>query len=82
MPFPVRANTLVPLGHRSYVIALQQAVATDTDGSRVGIVGLRVHLGVPAAGLAAGSEIWVGIAAAAREAPARGCVRRTRSRHA
>jgi len=72
VPFPVRANTLVPLGGRSYVIALQQAVATDTDGSRVGIVGLRVHLGTRVAGLAAGSEIWVGIAAAAREAPAHG----------
>ena len=71
VPFPVRANTLVPLGDRSYVVALQQAVATDTDGSRVGIVGLRVHLGIPVAGLAAGSELWVGIAAAAREAPAR-----------
>ena len=72
VPFPVRPNTLVPLGNRSYVLALQQAVATDTDGSRVGIVGLRVHLGTPVAGLAAGSELWVGIAAAAREAPARG----------
>jgi membrane-bound lytic murein transglycosylase B len=71
VPFPVRANTLVPLGQKSYVIALQQAVATDTDGSRVGIVGLRVHLGARVAGLAAGSELWVGIAAAAREAPAR-----------
>jgi Transglycosylase SLT domain len=69
VPFPVRPNTLVPLGNRSYVVALQQAVATDTDGSRVGIVGLRVHLGAPVAGLAAGSELWVGIAAAAREAP-------------
>ena len=69
-PFPVRPNTLVPLGGRGYVIALQQAVATDTDGSRVGVVGLRVHLGAKTAGLAAGSELWVGIAAAAREAPA------------
>jgi hypothetical protein len=69
--FPVRANTLVPLGGRGYVIALQQAVANDTDGSRVGIVGLRVHLGAAIAGLAAGSELWVGIAAAARDAPDR-----------
>jgi Transglycosylase SLT domain len=72
VPFPVRANTLVPLGGKSYVIALQQAVAADTDGSRVGIVGLRVHLGARVAGLAAGSELWVGIAAAALDAPARG----------
>ncbi len=71
VPFPVGANTLVPLGGKSYVVALQQAVAADTDGSRVGIVGLRVHLGRKVAGLAAGSELWVGIAAAAREAPAR-----------
>jgi hypothetical protein len=71
VPFPVRANTVVPLGDRSYVVALQQAVATDTDGSRVGIVGLRVHLGTRVAGLAPGSELWVGIAAAARQAPAR-----------
>jgi hypothetical protein len=71
VPFPVRPNLLVPLGQRSYVVALQQAVATDTDGSRVGIVGLRVHLGTRVAGLAPGSELWVGIAAAAREAPAR-----------
>jgi Transglycosylase SLT domain len=71
VPFPVRPNTLVPLGDRGYVIALQQAVATDTDGSRVGIVGLRMYLGSRLAGLAAGSELWVGIAAAAREAPAR-----------
>jgi hypothetical protein len=66
--FPVRPNTLVPLGTRGYVVALQQAVATDTAGSRLGIVGLRVHLGSRVAGLAAGSEIWLGIAAAAREA--------------
>ena len=71
VPFPVRPNLLVPLGQRSYVVALQQAVATDTDGSRVGIVGLRVHLGTRVAGLAPGSELWVGIAAAAREAPAK-----------
>jgi hypothetical protein len=71
VPFPVRANTLVPLGGRGYVIALQQAVAADTDGSRVGIVGLRVHLGAKLDGLAAGSELWVGIAAAAREASGR-----------
>ncbi len=79
VPFPVRANTLVPLGGKSYVVALQQAVAADTDGSRVGIVGLRVHLGTRVAGLAAGSELWVGIAAAAREAPARAQRRPTRS---
>jgi hypothetical protein len=64
----VRPNTLVPLGTRGYVVALQQAVATDTAGSRLGIVGLRVHLGSRIAGLAAGSELWLGIAAAAREA--------------
>jgi hypothetical protein len=66
--FRVRPNTLVPLGGGGYVVALQQAVASDTDGSRVGIVGLRVHLGAKAAGLARGSELWVGIAAAAQEA--------------
>jgi hypothetical protein len=69
--YPVRANTLVPLGTRGYVVALQQAVATDTGGSRLGIVGLRVHLGSRIAGLAAGSELWLGIAAAAREAEGR-----------
>ena len=53
----VRANTLRLLGGGGYVVALQQAVVPG----RVGLVGLRVHLGEPAGGLPAGAELLVGL---------------------
>jgi hypothetical protein len=65
------ANTAIALGADSYLVALQEAVAPGLSSGRVGVVGLRVHLGTSIAGLPKGSELWVGIAAAARE-PASG----------
>jgi hypothetical protein len=65
------ANTAISLGADSYLVALQEAVAPGLSSGRVGVVGLRVHLGTRIAGLPKGAELWVGIAAAARE-PASG----------
>jgi hypothetical protein len=65
------ANTAISLGADSYMVALQEAVAPGLSSGRVGVVGLRVHLGTRLAGLPKGTELWVGIAAAARE-PATG----------
>jgi hypothetical protein len=60
------ANTYVPLGRDGYVVALQQALAPRRDGAtRVGVVGLRVHLTRRVPGLRAGSEMWLGLAAGA-----------------
>jgi hypothetical protein len=67
-------NTLIPLGGSSYLVALQEAVAPQVHTSRVGVVGLRLHLGTSIAGLPAGSEIWVGLAAAARRVPPQGAI--------
>jgi hypothetical protein len=69
--YPSTANTAISLGADSYLVALQEAVAPGLASGRVGVVGLRVHLGTRIAGLPKGSELWVGIAAAARE-PATG----------
>jgi hypothetical protein len=65
------ANTAISLGADSYMVALQEAVAPGLSSGRVGVVGLRVHLGTRIAGLPKGAELWIGIAAAARE-PATG----------
>lgn len=55
------ANALLSLGGPSYLVALQQAVV---PGSGEGLVGLRVYLGEGQAGLAAGTQILVGLARA------------------
>ena len=62
----VRPNTVISLGAGGYLVALQQAVAPGAGGSRTGVVGLRVHVGRGVAGVPAGAEIWVGLAAGAR----------------
>jgi hypothetical protein len=67
-------NTLISLGGSSYLVALQEAIAPQVHTSRLGVVGLRLHLGSGIAGLPAGSEIWVGIAAAARRVPPQGAI--------
>src|SRR5262249_14349083 len=56
------------------LVALQEAIAPQLHSSRVGVVGLRLHLGRAIAGLPAGSEIWVGLAAAARRVPPQGAI--------
>ena len=66
------ANTAISLGADSYMVALQEAVAPGLSSGRVGVVGLRVHLGTQVAGLPKGTELWVGIAAAAAREPASG----------
>ena len=61
-PQAAAANTLVPLGRGSYLVALQAAVAPGVRQARLGVVGLRVHVGVPVPGLPHGGEIWLGLA--------------------
>jgi hypothetical protein len=66
VPYPSRPNTLASLGGGSYLVVLQAAVAPGLTSTSVGLVGLRVHVGHAEAGAPAGSELWAGIAAAAR----------------
>jgi hypothetical protein len=65
--YAANANTAISLGANSYLVALQEAVAPGLSSGRLGVVGLRIHLGTRVAGLPKGSELWIGIAAAARE---------------
>jgi NlpC/P60 family len=53
-----RPNTLVSLGPIGYVVALEEAVAEGAGG----VVGLRIHLSIPYAGAAAGSDLEIGLA--------------------
>src|SRR5918911_24545 len=65
---PTRPNTLVPLGGASYLVVLQTAVVPGAPGGPVGLVGLRLHVGDTALGLPVGTELLVGLAAAAAPA--------------
>lgn len=60
---PSRTNTLVPLGGRSYLVVLQEARA----GSQVGLVGIRVYVGDPLPDVPAGTQVLLGLAAAAAQ---------------
>jgi cell wall-associated NlpC family hydrolase len=70
---PGRSNTLVPLGPSSYLVVLQTAVVPGASGRRVGLVGIRVHVGDSSLGLPAGSDLLIGLPPADRAAvsPAR-----------
>jgi cell wall-associated NlpC family hydrolase len=63
-----RPNTLVPLGGSSYLVVLQTAVVPGKTSRSVGLVGIRVHFGDSSYGLPAGSELLVGLPAAAAAA--------------
>jgi hypothetical protein len=52
-----KPNALIPLEGFGYVVALQEAVASDGRG----LVGLRLHLDTDALGLRAGTDILVGL---------------------
>jgi NlpC/P60 family len=60
-----RTNALVPLGPRTYLVALQKAVLPGRHGGASGVVGLRVYIGDPGLGVAAGTQVLVGLAHAA-----------------
>jgi cell wall-associated NlpC family hydrolase len=60
-----RPNTLVPLGRSSYLVVLQTAVVPGSSKRRVGLVGIRVHVGDTSLGLPAGSDLLVGLPPAA-----------------
>jgi hypothetical protein len=53
----VRANTLVTLGTRGYLVALQEAVAPGSAG----LVGLRLHLAGSDGTLGPGSDVLLGL---------------------
>lgn len=61
---PVRPNALVPLGASSYLVVLQTAVVPGASSRRIGLVGIRVHVGDSSLGLRAGSDLLVGLAPA------------------
>src|SRR5919197_1826301 len=65
---PARPNTLVPLGGSSYLVVLQAAVVPGSGTRRVGLVGIRVHVGEASFGLPAGTDLLVGLPAAAQPA--------------
>ena len=65
---PARPNTLVPLGGSSYLVVLQTAVVPSSKTRRVGLVGIRVHIGEASFGLPAGTDLLVGLPAAAEAA--------------
>ena len=67
---PGRPNTLVPLGGSSYLVVLQTAVVPGSKSRSVGLVGIRVHIGEASFGLPAGTDLLVGLPAAAAR-PAR-----------
>jgi cell wall-associated NlpC family hydrolase len=58
---PGRPNTIVPLGASSYLVVLQTAVVPGAAGTRVGLVGIRVHVGDFSLGLPAGTDLLVGL---------------------
>jgi cell wall-associated NlpC family hydrolase len=59
---PTRPNTLVPLGGASYLVVLQTAVVPGSKKSRrVGLVGIRVHVGRASFGLPAGTDLLIGL---------------------
>ena len=63
-----RPNTLVALGGSSYLVVLQTAVVPGSKTRRVGLVGIRVHIGEASFGLPAGTDLLVGLPAAAQPA--------------
>src|SRR5918911_2387724 len=65
---PARPNTPVPLGGSSYLVVLQTAVVPGSKTRRVGLVGIRVHIGEASFGLPAGTDLLVGLPAAAQPA--------------
>src|ERR671930_2513356 len=65
---PERPNTLVPLGGASYLVVLQTAVVPGSKSRNVGLVGIRVHIGEASFGLPAGTDLLVGLPAAAQPA--------------
>ena len=67
---PARPNTLVPLGGSSYLVVLQTAVVPGSKTRSVGLVGIRVHIGEASFGLPAGTDLLVGLPAAAQPARA------------
>ena len=67
---PGRPNTLVPLGGSSYLVVLQTAVVPGSKTRSVGLVGIRVHIGEASFGIPAGTDLLVGLPAAATQ-PAR-----------
>ena len=64
----VHPNTLVSLGSLGYLMALEEAVAEGAGG----VIGIHIHLLAPVAGIAAGSDLDIGlpVATAARHAHA------------
>jgi cell wall-associated NlpC family hydrolase len=66
----VHPNTLVSLGSLGYLMGLEEAVAEGAGG----VIGIHVHLLAPMAGLAAGSDLDIGLpvssAASVRQAHA------------
>jgi cell wall-associated NlpC family hydrolase len=67
---PARPNTLVPLGGSSYLVVLQTAVVPGSKTRSVGLVGIRVHIDEASFGLPAGTDLLVGLPAAAQPARA------------
>jgi cell wall-associated NlpC family hydrolase len=63
-----RPNTLVPLAESSYLVVLQTAVVPGSSSRRVGLVGIRVHVGDASLGLPEGSDLLVGLPPAAATA--------------
>jgi cell wall-associated NlpC family hydrolase len=63
----VHPNTLVSLGSTGYLVALEEAVAEGAGG----VIGLHIHLLVPFAGIAAGSNLEIGLAVASTKASVR-----------
>lgn len=53
----VHPNTLVSLGPLGYVMALEEAVAEGAGG----VIGIRIHLLAPDAGVPAGSDLDIGV---------------------
>jgi murein DD-endopeptidase MepM/ murein hydrolase activator NlpD len=65
-------NARVPLGNWGYLVVLEQAVVgsgASTNGRRVFVSGLHVHLSAEHGGLPAGTDITVGYAQASATAP-------------
>jgi hypothetical protein len=58
---PVAPNVLIPFRGSSYIVALQEAIVPQARRQLEGLVGLRVVLGRRISGLAAGSELLVGL---------------------
>ena len=66
-PRAARPNAIVPLGGRSYLVLLQQAVSLTKGGARTGLVGLRVYVDDDTSGVVPGTQLLVGLARAARQ---------------